>query len=137
MIPTSMANRCFIIVWFMYIVFAVCIFVQVNLAVVYANFQSETTTSTEKRKHQQDLGTQQAFNWLQTDGRVPEQDFAKACEVLSATGAFRVDEDLMRCIFLSLDDTGDGALNAKEFVDVQRVLLTNIWVTQRYSAFYI
>ena len=37
----------------------------------------------------------------------------------------------MHCIFLSLDDPGDGALNAKEFVVVQTVLLTNIWVTQR------
>ena len=74
-------------------VFAVCIFAQVILAVVYANSQSETMTSTKKSKHQQYLGTQQAFNWLQTDGRISEQDFAETCEVLSATGAFRVDEE--------------------------------------------
>merc|ERR1712136_532360 len=120
MIPSFMGNRWFIIVWFMYFVFAVCIFAQVILAVVYANFQSEITTSTKEDKQQQDLGTRQAFDLLQTDGRVSEEDFAKTCKVLSATGAFRV----------------DGALNAKEFVHVQTVLLTNIWVTQRYSAFY-
>ena len=42
----------------------------------------------------------------------------------------------MHCIFLSLDDSGDGALNAKEFVDVQTVLLTNIWLTLRFTKKY-
>jgi len=113
MIPSFMANRWFIIVWFMYFVSAVCIIAQVILAVVYTNFESET--STLKSKHQRNLGTQQAFNWLQTDGRVSEQDLAKTCEVLPATGAFRVDEDFMHCI---ADSFVDGHLGDTEILFV-------------------
>jgi len=136
MIPSFTAHRWFIVVWFLFFVFAVFFFAKVVLAVVYANFQSETKHSTKKRKNKQKLGTKQAFNCIQTDGSVKEDDFIKTCQELTASGAIHVDKELIHCIFVSLDDAQNGVLNEEEFADVQTVLLTNIWVTERYSAFY-
>jgi len=142
MVPSYAHRRSMIWLWMPFFVMAVCIFQQVVLAGVYAEYQQNTTDVMKAGSKKLVRGVNAAFGFIQEQvhakkqGRMqPVVRFEAFTEVAGVLRSFvkgiSMDVTFLDLVYHALDRDDDGLLTKDEFQELTDVLQTNFKVTAR------
>mmetsp|Transcript_70585 Transcript_70585/g.140057 ORF Transcript_70585/g.140057 Transcript_70585/m.140057 type:complete len:774 (-) Transcript_70585:78-2399(-) len=146
MVPSYAHRRSMIWLWMPFFVMAVCIFQQVVLAGVYAEYQQNATDVMRTGSRKRARGIDAAFGFMQEQVHVKKQGrtqpvvrFEAFTEVAGVLRSFvkgiSMDVNFLELVYHALDRDDDGLLTKEEFQELTDVLQTNFKVTARDGYF--
>jgi len=146
MVPSYAHRRSMIWLWMPFFVMAVCIFQQVVLAGVYAEYQENTTDVMKEGSKKLVRGVNAAFGFIQEQVHVEKQGrmqpvvrFEAFTEVAGVLRSFvkgiSMDVTFLELVYHALDRDDDGLLTREEFQELTDVLQTHFKVTLRDGYF--
>jgi len=142
MVPSYAHRRSFIFLWMPFFVMAVCIFQQVVLAGVYAEYQENATDVMKEGSKKLVRGMDAAFGFMQEPVHVKKngkmqpvvrfETFTEVAGLLKGiVQGIHIDVNLIDLVYHALDRDDDGLLTRDEFQELTDVLQTNFKVTLR------
>lgn len=133
------------VIWIVFLIIAVVIFLQVVLAVVYAQYTLAQTLSLKKDYDNRGKGIDQAFELLKTE--MPGTNTKELAEAVVPYDVFEevvlrmkdcdrsltMEASTLRFVYDALDDDNNGVVTYKEFIDMCDVLQYSYHQTKRHS----
>mmetsp|Transcript_79628 Transcript_79628/g.206852 ORF Transcript_79628/g.206852 Transcript_79628/m.206852 type:complete len:550 (+) Transcript_79628:407-2056(+) len=144
MVPTYQHNRLYLLFWMPFFLLAICIFTQVILATVYAEYGDQVTERTKQGHKRRKAGIKAAFDTLKHPDKLAKkgkaQDVVLFQQFVALVTSLRnfstnnlIEEQHLSVCFKALDDDNSESLCEEEFVDMCSVLQTRFQVTKRDS----
>mmetsp|Transcript_108088 Transcript_108088/g.302776 ORF Transcript_108088/g.302776 Transcript_108088/m.302776 type:complete len:786 (+) Transcript_108088:80-2437(+) len=143
MVPSYAHNKATVFFWMPFFVLGSCVFTQVILATVYADYGDQVTELMKLQHSSRSKGIKAAFEYLKAEVK-QEKDgqqfdvvhFEAIKDVVSAMRELKTSyaqEELIRVCFDALDTDGSSFLTLAEFRNMCTVLLTTFMVVKRDS----